>query len=139
MKIHRLGPGSNSQSWVQKASDKPTTPSSSPEAKKVGKSGEIVSNLLTKLNIPLFKIPASEKELNRIIFRSKNKKIELSPVKIQEAKAPAAFTPPPQASLRSKGRKAKRRVLSALRTASADVDKTYVIFEAYCRLRSLQA
>ncbi|GFY31956.1 nucleic-acid-binding protein from transposon X-element [Trichonephila clavipes] len=29
--------------------------------------------------------------------------------------------------------------LSALRSASADVDKTYVIFEAYCRLRSLQA
>ncbi|GFS72752.1 hypothetical protein TNCV_1421341 [Trichonephila clavipes] len=28
MRIHRLGPGSNPQPWVQKASDKPTTPPS---------------------------------------------------------------------------------------------------------------
>ncbi|GFW86308.1 uncharacterized protein TNCV_4330921 [Trichonephila clavipes] len=28
MKIHRLGPGSNPQPWVQRASDKPTTPPS---------------------------------------------------------------------------------------------------------------
>ncbi|GFS48856.1 hypothetical protein TNCV_293141 [Trichonephila clavipes] len=26
MRFHRLGPGSNPQPWVQKASDKPTTP-----------------------------------------------------------------------------------------------------------------
>ncbi|GFT88259.1 zinc finger protein [Trichonephila clavipes] len=35
--------------------------------------------------------------------------------------------------------RAFKNSLSALRSASADVDKTYVIFEAYCRLRSLQA
>ncbi|GFW78836.1 hypothetical protein TNCV_4262561 [Trichonephila clavipes] len=32
--------------------------------------------------------------------------------------------------------RAFKNSLSALRTASADVDKTYVIFEAYCRLRT---
>ncbi|GFV51571.1 nucleic-acid-binding protein from transposon X-element [Trichonephila clavipes] len=35
--------------------------------------------------------------------------------------------------------RAFKNSLSALRSASADVDKTYVIFEAYCWLRSLQA
>ncbi|GFX39323.1 hypothetical protein TNCV_3860461 [Trichonephila clavipes] len=35
--------------------------------------------------------------------------------------------------------RAFKNSLSALRSASADVDKTYVIFEAYCRLRYLQA
>ncbi|GFT60825.1 hypothetical protein TNCV_984831 [Trichonephila clavipes] len=39
----------------------------------VSKSGEIVSTHLAKLDVPLFKIPASEKELDRIILRSKNK------------------------------------------------------------------
>ncbi|GFY78483.1 hypothetical protein TNIN_278311 [Trichonephila inaurata madagascariensis] len=34
--------------------------------------------------------------------------------------------------------RAFKNSLPALRTASADVDKTYVIFEAYCRLRSSQ-
>ncbi|GFT47286.1 hypothetical protein TNCV_3748911 [Trichonephila clavipes] len=35
--------------------------------------------------------------------------------------------------------RAFKNSLSALRTASTDVNKTYVIFEAYCRLRSSQA
>ncbi|GFT52557.1 hypothetical protein TNCV_4266991 [Trichonephila clavipes] len=35
--------------------------------------------------------------------------------------------------------RAFKNSLSALRTASADVDKTYIIFEAYCRLRHSQA
>ncbi|GFW41789.1 hypothetical protein TNCV_4980382 [Trichonephila clavipes] len=35
--------------------------------------------------------------------------------------------------------RAFKNSLSALRLASADVDETYVIFEAYYRLRSLQA
>ncbi|GFV94234.1 hypothetical protein TNCV_1136891 [Trichonephila clavipes] len=35
--------------------------------------------------------------------------------------------------------RAFKNSLSALRSAFADVDKTYVIFEAYCRLRSHQA
>ncbi|GFX78895.1 hypothetical protein TNCV_3911841 [Trichonephila clavipes] len=35
--------------------------------------------------------------------------------------------------------RAFKNSLSALRSASADVDKTYVIFEAYCKLRHSQA
>ncbi|GFS48728.1 hypothetical protein TNCV_3444471 [Trichonephila clavipes] len=35
--------------------------------------------------------------------------------------------------------RAFKNSLPALRLASAEVDKTYVIFEAYCRFRSSQA
>ncbi|GFQ70219.1 hypothetical protein TNCT_686311, partial [Trichonephila clavata] len=42
----------------------------------VGKSGEIVNNLLIKLQVPLFKIPANEKELEKIILRAKTQVVE---------------------------------------------------------------
>ncbi|GFY46332.1 hypothetical protein TNIN_352401 [Trichonephila inaurata madagascariensis] len=42
----------------------------------VGKSGEIVSNLLTKLNVLLIKISATEKELDLIVFRARNKVVD---------------------------------------------------------------
>ncbi|GFW95050.1 uncharacterized protein TNCV_4685721 [Trichonephila clavipes] len=81
--------------WARKLTTaKPDDPDLQNIHLEVGKSGEIVSNLLAKLNIPLFKIPAYEKELDRIIFRLKSKKIEPSPVKNQEAKKPAAVSPP---------------------------------------------
>ncbi|GFW10502.1 hypothetical protein TNCV_892971 [Trichonephila clavipes] len=76
----------------------------------VAKSGEIVSSHLAKLDVPLFKIPASEKELDRIILREKNKTI-VSPKK-QEEKKPAAAPPPPSSSPR-KGRKGAKRTVDS--------------------------
>ncbi|GFY08527.1 hypothetical protein TNCV_809601 [Trichonephila clavipes] len=81
--------------WARKLTTaKPDDPELQNIHQEVGKSGEIVSNLLAKLDIPLFKIPASEKELDRIIFRLKNKRTEPSPAKNREAKKPAAVSPP---------------------------------------------
>ncbi|GFW76930.1 hypothetical protein TNCV_2030351 [Trichonephila clavipes] len=89
--------------WARKLTTaKPDDPDLQNIHLEVGKSGGIVSNLLAKLNIPLFKIPASEKDLDRIIFRLKSKKIEPSPVKNKQVKKPAAVSPPPPASPRSK-------------------------------------
>ncbi|GFT05167.1 hypothetical protein TNCV_532021 [Trichonephila clavipes] len=94
--------------WARKLTTaKPNDPDLQNIHMEVAKSVEIVSSHLAKLDVPLFKIPASEKELDRIILREKNKTI-VSPKK-QEEKKPAA-APPPPASPRSKGRKAKRSV-----------------------------
>ncbi|GFV70024.1 putative RNA-directed DNA polymerase from transposon X-element [Trichonephila clavipes] len=60
----------------------------------VAKSGEIVSSHLAKLDVPLFKIPASEKELDRIILREKNKTI-VSPKKQEEKNSQGACFAPP--------------------------------------------
>ncbi|GFY51039.1 hypothetical protein TNIN_311391 [Trichonephila inaurata madagascariensis] len=60
---------------------------------KVGKSGEIVNNLLTKLNVPLFKIPATEKDLDMIVVRARNKVNDPPPSK-EEEKTPAGVLPP---------------------------------------------
>ncbi|GFT48037.1 hypothetical protein TNCV_4277181 [Trichonephila clavipes] len=93
--------------WARKLTTaKPDDPDLQNIHLEVGKSGEIVSNLLAKLNIPLFKIPASEKELDCIIFRLKSKKIEPSPVKNQEVKKPAAVSPPSPAPRTEKRREA---------------------------------
>ncbi|GFU13406.1 RNA-directed DNA polymerase from mobile element jockey [Trichonephila clavipes] len=78
----------------------------------VKKAGETVEALLIKLNVPLFKIPATGKELDKIVFRLKNKSVELLPPKNQEAKKPAAVSPPLPSLLSPKGQKsgeAKRR------------------------------
>ncbi|GFX52980.1 hypothetical protein TNCV_3228481 [Trichonephila clavipes] len=83
--------------WARKLTNaKPTDPDVQlyhQEVKK--KAGETVENLLVKLNVPLFKIPASEKELDRIVFRVKNKPVVPTPSKNQEAAKPAAVPPPP--------------------------------------------
>ncbi|GFR29786.1 hypothetical protein TNCT_659361 [Trichonephila clavata] len=50
--------------WARKLTQaKPADPDLQNFHLQVGKSGEIVNNLLIKLQVPLFKIPASEKEL----------------------------------------------------------------------------
>ncbi|GFT88423.1 hypothetical protein TNCV_1294451 [Trichonephila clavipes] len=80
--------------WARKLTTaKPNDPDLQNIHMEVAKSGEIVSSHLAKLDVPLFKIPASEKKLDRIILREKNKTI-VSPKK-QEEKRPAAAPPPP--------------------------------------------
>ncbi|GFX66615.1 hypothetical protein TNCV_1798031 [Trichonephila clavipes] len=96
--------------WARKLTNaKPTDPDVQLYHQEVQKAGETVENLLVKLNVPLFKIPASEKELDRIVFRVKNKPVVPTPSKNQEAAKPAAVPPPPSNSPR-KGRKGKRSV-----------------------------
>ncbi|GFU68490.1 hypothetical protein TNCV_323681 [Trichonephila clavipes] len=63
------------------------------------------------MNVPLFKIPASEKELHKIILRLKNKVNDHPAAKNREEKT-AAVVPPPPAFPRSKSSKAKRSVNS---------------------------
>ncbi|GFS67794.1 hypothetical protein TNCV_4364461 [Trichonephila clavipes] len=80
--------------WARKLTTaKPNDPELQNIHMEVAKSGEIVSTHLAKLDVPLFKIPAPEKELDRIILREKNKTIA-SPKK-REEKRPAAVPPPP--------------------------------------------
>ncbi|GFR05761.1 hypothetical protein TNCT_631921 [Trichonephila clavata] len=79
--------------------------------KKSGKSGEIVNNLLIKLQVPPFKIPASEKELDKIILPANSKVVEPAAKNQEEKPLPAApSTPPP--SPRS-ARKSEERVSKA--------------------------
>ncbi|GFT94140.1 RNA-directed DNA polymerase from mobile element jockey [Trichonephila clavipes] len=62
--------------WARKfTTAKPNDPDLQNIHMEVAKSGEIVSSHLAKLDVPLFKIPASEKEFDRIILREKNKTI----------------------------------------------------------------
>ncbi|GFT03805.1 hypothetical protein TNCV_3608311 [Trichonephila clavipes] len=68
------------------------------------------TSLLVQLNVPLFRIPASEKELEKIILRVKSRVSDPPAEKKNEEKKPKAVSPPPPASPRSKGRKAKRSV-----------------------------
>ncbi|GFW56132.1 nucleic-acid-binding protein from transposon X-element [Trichonephila clavipes] len=97
--------------WARKLTTaKPNDPDLQNIHMEVTKSGEIVSSHLAKLDVPLFKIPASEKELDRIILREKNKTI-VSPKK-QEEKKPAAAPPPPYSSPR-KGRKGAKRTVDS--------------------------
>ncbi|GFW38946.1 zinc finger protein [Trichonephila clavipes] len=80
--------------WARKLTTaKPNDPDLQNIHMEVSKSGEIVSTHLAKLDVPLFKIPASEKELDRIILREKNKNVA-SPKK-REEKKPAVVPPPP--------------------------------------------
>ncbi|GFY31941.1 nucleic-acid-binding protein from transposon X-element [Trichonephila clavipes] len=82
-----------------------------PESKhEIGRNGQNDRLLLVKLNVPLFRIPASEKELEKIILRVKNRVSDPPAEKKNEEKKPKAVSPPPPTSPRSKGRKAKRSV-----------------------------
>ncbi|GFW69122.1 hypothetical protein TNCV_511671 [Trichonephila clavipes] len=97
--------------WARKLTTaKPNDPDLQNIHMEVAKSGEIVSSHLAKLDVPLFKIPASEKELDRIILREKNKAIVLP--KKQEEKKPAVAPPPPSSSPR-KGRKGAKRTVDS--------------------------
>ncbi|GFQ95598.1 hypothetical protein TNCT_421311 [Trichonephila clavata] len=80
--------------WARKLTQaKPQDPNLQSYHIELGMSGEIVSNLLQKL--PLFKIPATEKDLDWIVLRARNKVIELPPLKNQEEKTEAALPPLP--------------------------------------------
>ncbi|GFU96935.1 hypothetical protein TNCV_483751 [Trichonephila clavipes] len=102
--------------WARKLTNsKPSDPDVQLYHQEVKKAGESVESLLVKLNVPLFKIPATEKELDKIVFRVKNKAVEPLPPKNQEAKKPAAVSPPPPPPSNSsrKGRKAAKRSVDA--------------------------
>ncbi|GFW21993.1 zinc finger protein [Trichonephila clavipes] len=96
--------------WARKLTNaRPNDPKLQSYHQEVTKAGESVELLLVKLNVPLFRIPASEKELDKIILRVKNRVSDPPAEKNEEEKKPAAVPPPPS-SPRSKGRKAKRSV-----------------------------
>ncbi|GFY31942.1 RNA-directed DNA polymerase from mobile element jockey [Trichonephila clavipes] len=87
--------------WARKLTNaKPSDPDVQTYHMEVKKAGETVETLLVKLNVPLFKIPASEKELDKIVFRVKNRPVVSTPPKNQEAEKPAAVPPPPSNSPR---------------------------------------
>ncbi|GFT57491.1 hypothetical protein TNCV_971161 [Trichonephila clavipes] len=96
--------------WARKLTNaRPNDPKLQSYHQEVTKAGESVELLLVKLNVPLFRIPASEKELDKIVLRVKNRVSDPPAEKNEEEKKPAAVPPPPS-SPRSKGRKAKRSV-----------------------------
>ncbi|GFT88394.1 nucleic-acid-binding protein from transposon X-element [Trichonephila clavipes] len=96
--------------WARKLTNaKPSDPDVQTYHMEVKKAGETVESLLVKLNVPLFKIPTTEKELDKIVFRVKNKQVVSTSPKNHEAEKPAAVPPPPSNSPR-KGRKGKRSV-----------------------------
>ncbi|GFT55618.1 nucleic-acid-binding protein from transposon X-element [Trichonephila clavipes] len=97
--------------WARKLTNaRPNDPKLQSYHQEVTKAGESVELLLVKLNVPLFRIPASEKELDRIVLRVKNRVSDPPAEKNEEEKKPAAVPPPPLLTPRSKGRKAKRSV-----------------------------
>ncbi|GFR08230.1 hypothetical protein TNCT_208061 [Trichonephila clavata] len=68
--------------WARKLTQaKPQDPNLQSYHIELGKSGKIVSNLLQRLQVPLFKIPATAKILDRIVLRARNKVDELPPLK----------------------------------------------------------
>ncbi|GFS88784.1 hypothetical protein TNCV_4816761 [Trichonephila clavipes] len=96
--------------WARKLTNaRPNDPKLQSYHQEVTKAGESVELLLVKLNVPLFRIPASEKELDKIVLRDKNRVSDPPAEKNEEEKKPAAVPPPPS-SPRSKGRKGKRSV-----------------------------
>ncbi|GFU77618.1 hypothetical protein TNCV_994641 [Trichonephila clavipes] len=89
------------------AGKRPNDPKLQEYHQEVTKAGERVNLLLSQLDVPLFRIPASEKELDKILIRLKNKPIDPPAVKNQKSKT-AAVPPSPPASPR-KGKKAGKR------------------------------
>ncbi|GFV84666.1 hypothetical protein TNCV_4296481 [Trichonephila clavipes] len=77
---------------------RPNDPKMQSYHQEVTKAGETVNSLLVKLNVPLFRIPASEKELDKVILRLKNRVNDPPVEKNEERKKPAAVSPPPPAS-----------------------------------------
>ncbi|GFW86197.1 hypothetical protein TNCV_4779091 [Trichonephila clavipes] len=68
------------------------------------------------MNVPLFKIPASEKELHKIILRLKNKVNDHPAAKNREEKTAAAVPPPPPPPFPVQ--RVVRRNEASIRTAS---------------------
>ncbi|GFQ71493.1 RNA-directed DNA polymerase from mobile element jockey [Trichonephila clavata] len=96
--------------WARKLTQaKPDDPDLQNFHLQVGKSGEIVNNLLIKLQVPLFKLPASEKELDRIILRAKTQVVEPAAKKREEKPLPAAPSSPPPSPRSVKKKREKRR------------------------------
>ncbi|GFS59775.1 hypothetical protein TNCV_332301 [Trichonephila clavipes] len=94
--------------WARKLTNaRPNDPKLQEYHQEVTKAGERVNLLLSQLDVPLFRIPASEKELDKILIRLKNKPIDPPVVKNQKSKT-AAVPPSPPASPR-KGKKAGKR------------------------------
>ncbi|GFX15988.1 hypothetical protein TNCV_3235681 [Trichonephila clavipes] len=80
--------------WARKLTNaRPNDPKLQSYHQEVTKAGESVE-LIVKLNVPLFRIPASEKELDKIILRVKNRVSDPPAEKNDEAKKPAAVSPP---------------------------------------------
>ncbi|GFW16137.1 hypothetical protein TNCV_3078011 [Trichonephila clavipes] len=82
--------------WARKLTNaRPNDPMMQSYHQEVKKAGENVELLLVKLNVPLFRIPASEKELEKIILRVKNRVSDPPAEKKNEEKKPKAVSPPP--------------------------------------------
>ncbi|GFV07514.1 RNA-directed DNA polymerase from mobile element jockey [Trichonephila clavipes] len=80
--------------WARKLTNaRPNDPMMQSYHQEVTKAGENVE-LLVKLNVPLFRIPASEKELEKIILRVKNRVSDPPAEKKNEEKKPKAVSPP---------------------------------------------
>ncbi|GFS49818.1 hypothetical protein TNCV_4344741 [Trichonephila clavipes] len=63
--------------WARKLTNaRPNDPKLQEYHQEVTKAGERVNLLLSQLDVPLFRIPASEKELDKILIRLKNKPID---------------------------------------------------------------
>ncbi|GFT24802.1 hypothetical protein TNCV_2618671 [Trichonephila clavipes] len=83
--------------WARKPTNaRPNDPMMQSYHQEVTKAGENVELLLFKLNVPLFRIPASEKELDKIILRVKSRASDPPAEKKDEAKKPATVSPPPE-------------------------------------------
>ncbi|GFT44229.1 hypothetical protein TNCV_2648961 [Trichonephila clavipes] len=94
--------------WARKLTNaRPNDPKLQSYHQEVTKAGESVELLLVKLNVPLFRIPVSEKELDKIVLRVKNRVSDPPAEKNEEEKKAGSGSSSP-ASPRSKGRKAKR-------------------------------
>ncbi|GFT43672.1 hypothetical protein TNCV_1060331, partial [Trichonephila clavipes] len=102
--------------WARKMTNaRPNDPKLQSYHQEVTKAGETVDSLLKQLDVPLFKIPASEKELDKIILRLKSKVIDLPATKIQEEKTAAVLPPSPPLPERAE----KRRSEASMPTASS--------------------
>ncbi|GFQ70669.1 retrovirus-related Pol polyprotein from transposon opus, partial [Trichonephila clavata] len=98
--------------WARKLTQaKPSDPDLQNFHLQVGKPGEIANNLLIKLQVPLFKIPANEKELDKIILRAKTQVVEPAAAakNHEENSLPAAPSSPPPFPRSAKKKREKRR------------------------------
>ncbi|GFU99386.1 hypothetical protein TNCV_2501091 [Trichonephila clavipes] len=100
--------------WARKLTNaRPNDPKLQDYHQEVTKAGERVNLLLSQLDVPLFRIPASEKELDKILIRLKNKPIDPPVVKNQKSKT-AAVPPHPRLSpVRVKRRESEALILKA--------------------------
>ncbi|GFU83153.1 hypothetical protein TNCV_3737641 [Trichonephila clavipes] len=100
--------------WARKLTNaRPNDPKLQSYHQEVTKAGESVELLLVKLNVPLFRIPASEKELDKIILRVKNRVSDPPAEKNEEEKKPAAVPPPPPHPVQRVERRNEASMLTA--------------------------